>query len=179
MNTVFLIMLSFIFSPWSPTQTEYVCSPCGYSCDDEIHKGPGTCSHCNMPLVKLSSITFKNIGVEDFCQRISINKEVIILDVRSPEEFAGKSKDVPSFGHFKNAINVSINDLENRLSELTRYKNKEVLVYCSHNHRSPRASYILSTHGFKNVKNMSGGVSTFSDIKNLPCLKETFIFHKF
>ncbi len=49
-------------------------------------------------------------------------------------------------------------------NELSKYKKSEVIVYCSHSHRSPRASYILGTHGFTNVKNMSGGVSTFLNL---------------
>lgn len=160
-----------------PNQDPYVCLPCGYSCDDEEHTGPGTCNACGMPLVKKSTIKFATIDLQNFCKRLAANPNAVLLDVRSPEEFAGTLKERPSFGHFKRAINVKVEELEMRLGELAKYKNKEVLVYCSHNHRSPRASYLLVTHGFTNVKNLVGGVSTFATQSNAECLKKEFAFH--
>lgn len=162
----------------SYSQTDYVCLPCGQSCDKTIHKNSGTCSSCNMALVEKSTVTFKDIDVKEFCDRISENPNVIILDVRTPGEFSGTSRNVTSFGHFKNAININVSELEERLDELSKFKDKEVLVYCSHSHRSPRASYLLGTKGFKNVKNLAGGVSTFTNKKNLDWLKERFVFHE-
>lgn len=173
----FVLSLLVVLTMPLLAQTEYVCLPCGYTCDQIIHNGPGTCSSCNMALVEKSSVKFVNIGVEEFCKSIANNPDVIVLDVRTPEEFSGTMRDVPSFGHFKNAININMNELESRLKELEKFKNKEVLVYCSHSHRSPRASYLLNTKGFNNVKNLVGGVSTFTDKKDVAYLKSVFVFH--
>jgi rhodanese-related sulfurtransferase len=173
---VALTLFSLIYVN-SYSQVEYVCLPCGYSCDNATHKGPGTCTICNMALVEKSSIKFKNVEVEDFCKLISKNPNALILDVRSAEEFSGTVIDVPSFGHFKNALNINVNELEQHLHELAKYKNKEVLVYCSHNHRSSRASYLLGLKSFTNVKNMVGGVSTLVDKKGDAYLSDTFVFH--
>jgi rhodanese-related sulfurtransferase/DNA-directed RNA polymerase subunit RPC12/RpoP len=159
------------------TQDEYVCTPCGYSCDDKTHAGPGTCESCNMKLVKKSTIHFTNLTSEQFCERIRVNPAAIVLDVRSPSEFDGTIKEVPSFGHFNKAINLDVRELEARMDELSVYKDREILVYCSHNHRSPRASYLLGVGGFKNVKNMVGGVSAFSVPLLQECLKKEFILH--
>jgi rhodanese-related sulfurtransferase len=63
----------------------------------------------------------------------------------------------------KNAINIPIQELENRISEISRYKNQEIIVFCSHSHRSPQASYILTQNGFKDIINMTGGMSTLTD----------------
>lgn len=125
-----------------------------------------------MNLVDKSTVTFKNISVEDLCNRIKSNPEALILDVRSTGEFNGSSSDVETFGHFKNAMNINVTDLESRAREIEKYKNKEVLVYCSHAHRSAVASYFLSTHGFQNVSNMLGGVSTVNS-KNSDCLSKS------
>lgn len=176
-HLVLSLLLVASISLTTAAQTEYVCLPCGSSCDSHLHKSPGTCPACNMKLVEKSTIKFTNIAVEEFCKRIAANPEAIILDVRTPDEFSGAETEVPSFGHFKNAININVNELESRLKELEKFKNKEVLVYCSHSHRSPRASYLLNTKGFSNVKNLAGGVSTFADKKNAAYLKNTFIFH--
>lgn len=130
-----------------------------------------------MKLVEKSTIHFKNLSVEEFCKSIVSHPDALILDVRSPAEFKGATQDIPSFGHFKNAININITELESRIGEIAAYKDKEVLVYCSHSHRSPQASYILSTNGFNTVSNMAGGVSTIAEKKNDKLLKQTFMFH--
>ncbi len=111
------------------------------------------------------------------CNRLTANPKVVLLDVLSPKEFKGTSKDIPTFGHFKNAININVQELDKRVGELSNYKNNEVIVYCSHSHRCPRASYFLTAHGFTNVKNMEGGVSTFTSSSNPDCLKKAFVFH--
>ena len=81
--------------------------------------------------------------------------------MRTKEEFEGKAD--PDFGTLKNAINIPIQELENRISEISRYKNQEIIVFCSHSHRSPQASYILTQNGFKDIINMTGGMSTLTD----------------
>lgn len=178
MKILFLILLSVLVSSIGVVaQEEYVCLPCGQSCDKTIHMGLGSCSTCNMVLVKKATVKFKDITAQEFCKRIAENKDVVILDVRSAAEFSGSSTTMETYGHFKNAINIGIQELETRIDELSKYKNKEVLVYCSHSHRSPRASYLLDTKGFMNVKNLLGGVSTFVDSKNETWLKEKFVFH--
>jgi rhodanese-related sulfurtransferase len=171
---ILIVALLFVIS--LQNNDNYVCLPCGHECDKEVHSSPGICSSCGMELVKASSIKFKNIDLNEMCDRLKANPQVILLDVRSPGEFNGSSKDVPSFGHFKNAININVQELEKRVNELSRYKNSEVIVYCSRSHRSPVASYFLGKQGFTKVKNMLGGVSTFT-VPNLYCLEKEFVFH--
>lgn len=95
--------------------------------------------------------------------------------MRSTGEFEGSSFFRNTYGHFKNAININIDDLERRIAELNAYKDREVLVYCSHSVRSPRAALILNEHGFKDVKNLAGGVSTIHSLSS--CLKQYFLVH--
>ncbi len=114
-----------------------------------------------MDLVLASSITFKNIETTKACDYIKAHPKTILLDVRSKEEFEGKAD--PDFGSLKNAINIPVEDLKKRWKELEKYKNVEIIVYCSHSHRSPRASYLLTQNGFKNIINLSGGISALND----------------
>ena len=139
----------------------YVCIPCGNECDNATYKEPGMCSHCNMKLVKKSTVNFKTIQPSEICDYIAKHPDVVLLDVRTKEEFEGKAN--PNFGSLKNAINIPVQELENRLSEIADLKNKEIIVYCSHSHRSPRASYLLTQNGFTNVTNMAGGMSVMND----------------
>ncbi len=171
----YALILCFHAPSLMAQDVQYVCVPCGYSCDEAIHPKAGVCSSCGMDLVDKRSITFKNIDFVELCRRIEQNPGIVLLDVRSAEEFANSNPSLEAFGRFKGALNVNVVDLEPRVAELKLFKDREVVVYCSHNHRSPRASYYLSTHGFKNVKNVLGGVSTLDDSNIQGCLKAKYI----
>ena len=139
----------------------FVCLPCGQDCDNEEHTEPGQCLHCSMPLVRRSTIRHTSIAPENVCEFIDDNPGLLLLDVRTMEEFDGSAE--RNFGTLRNAINIPVQELENRLSELKGYKGKTILVFCSHSHRSPRASYLLTQNGFAKVVNMDGGMSVFAD----------------
>lgn len=178
--TIVAICACFTSFAQNSTKDMYVCTPCGYDCDLVEHTGPGQCSACGMTLVKKSTVHFENIDFSEMCRRVNANKNLVLLDVRSPGEFSGETRDVPSFGHFKKAINVNVNDLAARLDELRKYANDEIIVYCSHSHRSPRATYLLTNNGFKNVTNVSGGVSVMKEgFGDNTCLKEIYIAHEY
>ncbi len=145
------------------TDTQWVCLPCGAECDNTVYSKPGTCKHCNMKLVDKTSVKFNTIEPDAVCAFIKDmgEKNVVLLDVRSREEFNGKDKD--KFGKLKGAVNIPVDELEKRAGELNKYKKKNIVVYCSHSHRSPRASYILTQKGFNNVTNMLYGMSEWKN----------------
>lgn len=78
-------------------------------------------------------------------------EHTILLDVRSPLEFAN--------GHLDGAINIPLDTLRQRLSELD--KDKLILAYCKMGLQGYLASRILLQNGFK-VKNMTGGFKSAS-----------------
>jgi rhodanese-related sulfurtransferase/DNA-directed RNA polymerase subunit RPC12/RpoP len=135
----------------------YQCLPCGQDCDNNKYAAEGKCAVCGMQFVKTSSIVFKTIQPSEICGYILKHPSVILLDVRTNEEFEGKVH--PDFGTLKNAVNIPIQELAGRLPGISSLKNKEIIVYCSHSHRSPEASYLLTQNGFTNVTNMAGGMS--------------------
>lgn len=96
-----------------------------------------------------SSITMK-----DFKERLATDKNLVILDVRTPEELVGP------LGKIDNAINIPIQNLEQRIDELKSYKDKEILVICRTQNRSAVAVNILQTKGYK-AKNVLGGMTEF------------------
>lgn len=175
----YLIFIMFVISiSTAKTQTkEYVCMPCGSTCDKVVHTKPGTCPSCHMKLVEKTALQFENLSTEQFCKRISDNPTgILLLDVRTQGEFDGSAWS-STYGHFKNAININVEELAERMTELTKYKDREVLVYCSQSIRSPRAAMMLNENGFKNVKNMEGGVSTLH-VKGNDCLEKNFVVHE-
>jgi len=79
-------------------------------------------------------------------------KKTIILDVREPIE--------RELGYIEGSINIPVNELRDRLKELD--KNKLIVVYCAIGLRGYIAIRVLLQNGFKNVKNFSGGYTTYS-----------------
>jgi rhodanese-related sulfurtransferase len=99
---------------------------------------------------------YKNVSTDDAKKLIEDN-EVIVLDVRTPEEFQG--------GHIPNAILIPLQELENRLTEID--KEKSYLVVCRSGNRSAQASEILSNNGFSTIYNMTGGMNNWAfEIEN-------------
>ncbi len=140
---------------------QYRCLPCGNDCDTTIFNEPGNCPHCQMQLVNKSTVTFKTMQPSEICNYIKEHPNVVLLDVRTKTEYEGKAN--PDFKTLKNAINIPIQELKERLLTIDSLKDKEILVFCSRSHRSPQASYILTQNGFSKVINMTGGLSTMSD----------------
>lgn len=103
---------------------------------------------------------FRSIQPSEICKYISEHPNVVLLDVRTVAEFDGTAD---TFGTLRNAINIPVQELEERISELKDFQDREIIVYCSHSRRSPRASYFLTQNGFRNVVNMEGGMSTMTD----------------
>ena len=77
----FFFLIGLVINLSAQQKKEYVCLPCGYSSDLEVHSTPGVCSSCNMQLVDKSTITFKNVTMDEFCKRIAANPNALILDV--------------------------------------------------------------------------------------------------
>jgi rhodanese-related sulfurtransferase len=74
--------------------------------------------------------------------------EVIIIDVRSPEEYEA--------GHIENAININIEGFEDNLGIIEDKKDFPIIVYCNSGKKSGQAAEILANNGFKNVTNADG-----------------------
>lgn len=95
------------------------------------------------------------ITTEEF---MAYDKEnTTVLDVRTDIEFNN--------GHVEGAINIPVDNLRERITELD--SNKEILVYCQVGLRGYIAARILKHHGFK-VRNLTGGYKSISMFKFKP-----------
>jgi rhodanese-related sulfurtransferase len=68
-----------------------------------------------------------------------------IVDVRTPEEFGG--------GHIPGALNIPVQQLPQRMSELEP-KDKAIVVYCHSGNRSGQAAGLLKGAGFSQVHDL-------------------------
>ncbi|WP_304248908.1 FAD-dependent oxidoreductase [Parabacteroides gordonii] len=97
------------------------------------------------------------IGWRDIAQ---LSSETILIDVRTTDEY--------SLGSIPGAINIPVDELRSRLSELP--KNKPIVVTCAIGLRGYLAYRILAQHGYKDIRNLSGGYKTWSIATAKPTL---------
>jgi NADPH-dependent 2,4-dienoyl-CoA reductase/sulfur reductase-like enzyme/peroxiredoxin family protein/rhodanese-related sulfurtransferase/TusA-related sulfurtransferase len=85
--------------------------------------------------------------------------KVTLVDVRTPDEFA--------LGALKGAVNIPLDDMRERMREIP--KDKPVYLYCGVGLRGYLASNILLQNGYKEVKNLIGGLKLYkAAIAELP-----------
>jgi rhodanese-related sulfurtransferase len=109
---------------------------------------------------RFDNISYKAIYFKEACNLIANDPNLILLDVRSPGEYADTNKYITSnIGRLKGAINISIDSVVKHYQEIKAYKNKTILVYCSHSQRSRAVSEFLADSGFKNVYSLNGGMT--------------------
>lgn len=91
--------------------------------------------------------------------RLINDREALVLDIRSAADFK-KS-------HLLGALNIPAAKLKERASELAKYKERPVIVYCSMGSTSPEAAKTLRTLGHSEVHPLRGGINGWIN-SNLP-----------
>ena len=91
---------------------------------------------------------FKNVGVDEF-EKLAADKKHVVLDVRTPAEFAA--------GHIAGAVNIDFNapDFEKKVAALA--KDKTYLVHCAGGVRSTKACQKMGAIEFKHLFNLEPG----------------------
>ena len=121
---------------------------------------------------------YKKIYARDICNLLQKQKDVVFIDVRTPGEFADTSR-FPNLnqGHLKGVVNIDIEKIKKDSSLLDGYKDKTVVLYCSHSQRSRKVSKLLTERGFSNFYNLNGGMSTLNELTEaeFPCKKEWLV----
>lgn len=82
-------------------------------------------------------------SLENDLKTVLKSSDTLILDVRTPEEFGVK--------HAFGAVNIPVNELENKLSKELPDLDKTIVVHCAKGGRSGKAMAILSDHGYTNL----------------------------
>lgn len=91
------------------------------------------------------------IDVNEFEDARKNDKNIIVVDVRNPDELVGP------LGQIENVINIPLNQLSSRIEELEKYRENVIAVICQSGGRSMMATKMLLDQGFKAV-NVSGGM---------------------
>ena len=78
----------------------------------------------------------------------AIEHEALIVDVRTPEEFAD--------GHYPGAINIPHETILDGLNQLGVTADIAVILYCRSGNRSGQAEHVLQQKGFTKARNAGG-----------------------
>ena len=95
-----------------------------------------------------TTISYGDVTVEEAKSLIDSNFSLIILDVRTREEYDS--------GHIGGAILIPVGELEDRLDELS--KEEEFLIYCRTGNRSSNSVNILKENGYTKIFHMNDGI---------------------
>ena len=91
---------------------------------------------------------YRDIKATEAKSLFAANKNVFLLDVRTPEEFRQ--------GRLQGAVLIPINEVERRIGEIPR--NRPIVVYCAVGSRSGLVAGFLSRKGYREVYNIADGI---------------------
>ena len=107
-----------------------------------------------MDEIRPLEFTGPNIKPLEFKKILDNSDEVIVLDTRNEYEIR--------VGLFENAIDLkldSFRDFPKAILNLPeKYKEKQIVMYCTGGIRCEKASAVMLKAGFKNVKQLEGGI---------------------
>ena len=92
------------------------------------------------------------VSATDAVQLIN-RHDAVIVDIREPNEYAAS--------HIINSRNVPLKELDSRVKELARFKEKPVIVTCDTGNRSRGGVAALKKLGFTQVYNLTGGLGAW------------------
>ena len=93
-------------------------------------------------------VSINNITPEEAKKRLDTENEIILLDVRTKEEY--------ETGHIEKAILMPLDTLASESQKNLEDKEANIFVYCRSGSRSSAAAEILIELGYKNVYNLGG-----------------------
>ncbi len=95
----------------------------------------------------------QEITVLELKARRDRGEDLFVLDVREPHEY--------EINRIPGSTLIPLGELPERFTELDA--NREIVAQCKSGMRSARAASFLREHGFKNVKNLKGGILAWVD----------------
>ena len=94
---------------------------------------------------------------------VTLQSGGVLLDVRSPEEFAS--------GHLRGAVNIPHDRIAEEIAAAVPDKSAQVILYCRSGRRANTALETLRAMGYTNVSNY-GGLEDAQERLGLPVVTE-------
>lgn len=96
-----------------------------------------------------------DITTEELKKKLDNKEDFVFIDVREQNEY-----DQFNLG----AKLIPLGSLPGALNDLEVYKDKEIIIHCRSGARSGNAKNFLTQMGYKNVRNLLGGVLRWIDL---------------
>jgi len=136
----------------------------GYAGREAVAGGEGMIQKGMLALALLAVVAFlpRLIGnlrrgpmldIAKFRQRLDTEKNLLVLDVRTAEDFIGEQ------GHIEAAVNIPVEDLQQRMDEIGNYLEQPVAIICRTDKKSVKAALLLTEEGFADVHIVRGGMT--------------------
>lgn len=90
-----------------------------------------------------------DITVQELKQKLDSGEKFVFIDVREAYEY-----DEFNLG----AKLIPVGQITEALADLESHKEEEIVVHCRSGARSGMAQQVMQQAGFKNVRNLTGGV---------------------
>lgn len=103
----------------------------------------------------------ERVSAQELKNELKSDSPPLVLDVRTEAEWKDK--------HLEGALNIPLNRLSKRLSEVPR--NKRIVIHCLGGYRSMIAASILSANGFADLSDLVGGINAWLE-ESLPVVHE-------
>ena len=97
----------------------------------------------------------QNITVEELKQRIDAGEKIQLVDVREPAE----NTEFNIGGTLLPLGKIQTMQID----DIDEFKDQELVLYCRSGNRSGQAALFLESMGFKNVKNLVGGMLAWKE----------------
>ena len=108
-----------------------------------------SCTAKKLPKKEAIMTTFKSVSMEEGLKLMASDKDFVLLDVRTPEEF--------SSGHIPGALQLTNETFTKQDTEkLLKDKTQTIYVYCRSGRRSKQSSQKLIDFGYTNVIEIGG-----------------------
>ena len=95
------------------------------------------------------------LEVEALKQRLDAGENLLVLDVRTPDDFTGEQ------GHLEVTRNLPLEELAGRLDELGEDPERSIAIICRTDRRSAKAAALLARCGFAEVHVVHGGMTAW------------------
>ncbi len=100
-------------------------------------------------------MNYRELGPKEYLAEYQGNADAVLLDVRSPMEYAE--------GHIEGATLIDINDASFPEKVAHLDKGKTYYINCRSGARSGRACQYMASQGFANTINLRGGIMGWQD----------------
>ena len=154
------VIASFVFMLPGAIAYTYL----GYAGREAVAGGEGMIQKIMLALAMLAMVAFlpriignlrrgPMLNTRDFKQRLDADKGLLVLDVRTAEDFVGEQ------GHIDGAVNIPVEELQQRMGEIGNYLEQTVAIICRTDKKSAKAALLLTAEGFADVHIVRGGMT--------------------